>query len=332
MPYLSSSNNPWIEDAVEGISGQNIYVDPDVSGGAALTDALASVVPGDGSIAVVVLPANAATDTPYNTYILEQLTAGASQQTVIVAIGDDLQAASAAIGDDALRIANENESSGGSLQDQLVETVTEISAETPTSPGGGSEVAGPAIPLVIGGVVLIAAAVTAIGLIARRRRSATSVSTDPVPAGIRLRVNRLRELRADYAAVPGSPVAAETAAGIDALASHVEQLFIRLDAKAGEDQSVLAEAEYSDKLARLVAALDRDYLLDLLTRPDLWDAPDERIAEVREALTAVSTQIVDNIKQVNARKGLLFQVSLDSLIGRSELRDWERQFKQSSGE
>lgn len=331
MPYLSSSNNPWLEDAVAGISGQNIYVDPDVSGGQALTDALAGVVPGDGSIAVVVLPGDAARDTPYNTYILEQLTAGASQQTVIVAIGDDLQAASATI-DDALRIANENESSGGSLQDQLLETVTEISAETPTSSGSDSGVAGPVIPLVIGGVVLVAAAVTAAGLIARRRRRTAAVSIDPVPAGIRLRVNRLRELRADYAAVPGSPVAAETAAGIDALASHVEQLFIRLDAKAGEDQSVLAEAEYSDKLARLVAALDRDYLLDLLTRPDLWDAPDERIAEVREALSSVTTQIVDNIKQVNARKGLLFQVSLDSLIGRSELRDWERQFKQSSGE
>lgn len=331
MPYLSSSNNPWLEDAVAGISGQNIYVDPDVSGGQALTDALAGVVPGDGSIAVVVLPGDAARDTPYNTYILEQLTAGASQQTVIVAIGHDLQAASATI-DDALRIANENESSGGSLQDQLLETVTEISAETPTSSGSDSGVAGPVIPLVIGGVVLVAAAVTAAGLIARRRRRTPAVSIDPVPAGIRLRVNRLRELRADYAAVPGSPVAAETAAGIDDLASHVEQLFIRLDAKAGEDQSVLAEAEYSDKLARLVAALDRDYLLDLLTRPDLWDAPDERIAEVREALSSVTTQIVDNIKQVNARKGLLFQVSLDSLIGRSELRDWERQFKQSSGE
>lgn len=333
MPYLPASNNPWIDDAVDGISGQNIYVDPDVNGAQALTDALAGVVPGDGSIAVVVLPAAAATDTPYNTYILEQLTADASQQTVIVAIGDDLQAASAAIGDDALRIANENESSAANLQSALVETVTEISAETPTSPGGGDPGAvGAVIPLVIGGVVLVAAAVTAAGLIARRRRRTPAASTDPVPAGIRLRVNRLRELRADYAAVPGSPVAAETAAGIDALASHVEQLFTRLDAKAGEDQSVLAEAEYSDKLARLVAALDRDYLLDLLTRPDLWDAPDERIGEVREALSAVSTQIVDNIKQVNARKGLLFQVSLDSLIGRSELRDWERQFKQSSGE
>jgi len=334
MPYLAASDNPWIDDAVEGISGQNIYVDPDVSGGQALTDALSGVVPGDGSIAVVVLPADAARDTPYNTYILDQLTAGASQKTVIVAIGDDLQAASSAIpSDDALRIANENEVSGSNLQDQLVETVQEISAEAPTSPGGGDAGAGgAAVPLVIGGVVLVAAAVTAFGLIARRRRRTTPASTDPVPAGIRLRVNRLRELRADYAAVPGSPVAAETAAGIDALASHVEQLFIRLDAKAGEDQSVLAEAEYSDKLARLVAALDRDYLLDLLTRPDLWDAPDERIGEVREALAAVSTQIVDNIKQVNARKGLLFQVSLDSLIGRSELRDWERQFKQSSGE
>ena len=331
MPSLSASNNPWIDDAVAGISGQNIYVDPDVSGGPALTDALTSVVPGDGSIAVVVLPADAARDTPYNTYILEQLTAGASQQTVIVAIGDDLQAASATI-DDALRIANENESSGGSLQDQLLETVTDISAATPTSSGDDTLVANPVIPFVIGGVVLVAAAVTAFGLIARRRRRTTPTSTDPVPAGIRLRVNRLRELRADYAAVPGSPVAAETAAGIDALASHVEQLFIRLDAKAGEDQSVLAAAEYSDKLARLVAALDRDYLLDLLTRPDLWDAPDERIAEVREALSSVTTQIVDNTKQVNARKGLLFQVSLDSLIGRSELRDWERQFKQSSGD
>lgn len=333
MPSLSSSDNPWIEDAVAGISGQNVYVDPDVSGGAALTDALADVVPGDGSIAVVVLPADAARDTPYSTYILDQLTAGASQKTVIVAIGDDLQAASASIpSDDALRIANENEASGANLQDQLIETVQEISAETPTSPGGGDAAGGAVIPLVVGGVVLVAAAATVVGLIARRRRRTPAASTDPVPAGIRLRVNRLRELRADYAAVPGSAVAAETAAGIDALASHVEQLFIRLDAKAGEDQSVLAEAEYSDKLARLVAALDRDYLLDLLTRPDLWDAPDERIGEVREALSAVTTQIVDNIKQVNARKGLLFQVSLDSLIGRSELRDWERQFKQSSGE
>nr|WP_314842312.1 hypothetical protein [uncultured Microbacterium sp.] len=330
MPFTTTSNNPWLDDALAGISGQNIYVDSDVSGSAGLAEALAGAVPDDGSIAVVVLPAAARDASEYSTQILDQLSRSADQQTVIVAIGDDLMADSATV-DDALRIANENEASAPDTQTALIETVQEISAETSTSPGGGVADAGSAMPLVIGGVVLVAVAVTAIGLIARRRRTPAR-SADPVPLGIRLRVTRLRELRADYAAVPGNPVAAETAASIDLLASHVEQLFLRLGAKAGEDQSVLAEVEYSDKLARLVAALDRDYLLDLLTRPDLWDAPDERVAEVREALAALSTQIVDNIKQVNARKGLLFQVSLDSLIGRSELRDWERQFRQGSGD
>ena len=335
MVISAASGSGWIDDAIAGLDAGNVYVAPGVSGASGLTDALSGVVPADGSIAVVVLPKDAGLDSPYSTYILEKITGAADQQTVVLAIGNDLMADSAIDGQEAMRIANENETAaGGNTQTALVETVQQIVEETPTSPGGGA--GGGAdwlLPVVIGGAVLLAAGGTAIGLLTRRRRAPQAVAAaDPVPAGIRLRVNRLRELRADYANLPNNPVAAETATRIDALASHVEQLFVRLDAKAGEDQSVLAEAEYSDKLARLVAALEPDYLLDLLTRPDLWDTPDERVGEVRDALTAVTTQIVDNIKQVNARKGLLFQVSLDSLIGRSELRDWERQFKESAGE
>jgi hypothetical protein len=328
MLNFSVSNNPWLQDAIDGIQTTNVYVDPGVDGADSLVAMLTASVRSD--VVVVVLPAEAGQNLPYNGYVLERLTDEASQQTVIVAIGDDLMADSSVVAD-ALKIANENEGSGP-LQNSLVETVQEISDQIPIGGGGDSTTGGADIlmPVVIGAVVLVAAAGTAIGLLARRRRKAPAASADPVPPGIRLRVNRLRELQPFYASIPGNGVAAETAAGIDALASHIEQLFIRLDAKAGEDQSAMAEVEYSDKLARLVAALDRDYLLDLLTRPDLWDAPDERIGEVREALSAVTTQIVDNIKQVNARKGLLFQVSLDSLIGRSELRDWERKFNQGS--
>ncbi|WP_133192755.1 hypothetical protein [Microbacterium sp. TPD7012] len=333
--FIAAASDPsGVDDAIAALQSGNIYVAPKVPDASGVTDALTGVVPDDGSIAVVVLPEGADISSVYALEILDRLTERSPQQTIVLAVGDDVQADSAVIGsEEALRIANESESAaGGDTQAALIETVQQIVEESPSSPGGS--VGGGAdflLPVVIGGVVIVAGIGTAIGLIARRRRK-PAASADPVPAGIRLRVNRLRELRADYAALPGNPVAAETAAGIDALASHVEQLFVRLDAKAGEDQGVLAEAEYSDKLARLVAALDRDYLLDLLTRPDLWDAPDERVGEVREALAAVSTQIVDNIKQVNARKGLLFQVSLDSLIGRSELRDWERQFKKSAGE
>jgi len=335
MIIAAASDLSGVDDAIAALQSGNIYVASKVDDASAVTDALTSVVPTDGSIAVVVLPEDADISSVYALEILDKLTAQSPQQTIVLAIGDDVQADSAVIGrEEALRIANESEGAAdGNTQAALVETVQQIVEETPSAPGGstggGADLL---LPVVIGGVVILAGIGTAIGLVARRRRKKPAASADPLPAGIRLRVNRLRELRADYAALPGNPVAAETAVGIDALASHVEQLFVRLDAKAGEDQSVLAEAEYSDKLARLVAALDRDYLLDLLTRPDLWDAPDERVGEVREALSAVTTQIVDNIKQVNARKGLLFQVSLDSLIGRSELRDWERQFKKSAGE
>ncbi|PRB10735.1 MULTISPECIES: hypothetical protein [unclassified Microbacterium] len=334
MHQLSATGNPWLDPAIDAIGSTNVYVDHQVKGWQSLQEELSGSVP--SNVVVVVLPDAARENIPYDSYIVDKLSDAASQPTVIVAVGKDLTAKSSVV-DDALKIANENDAKAATdLKGGLLETVQEISAEIPA--GGGSPGTGGAdvlMPVVIGGVVLIAAAGTAIGLLARRRRRAPAsppVNTDPVPAGIRLRVSRLRELAPSYAAVSGNPVAAETAASIDALASHIEQLFARLDAKAGEDQSAMAEAEYSDKLARLVAALDRDYLLDLLTRPDLWDDPEERIGEVREALNAVTTQIVDNIKQVNARKGLLFQVSLDSLIGRSELRDWERQFKQSSGD
>jgi hypothetical protein len=338
MIIVAGSDLSGVTDLVTGaLQSENVYVAPGVKGGDALTAALAEAVPADGSIAVVVLPADADLGAAFDLELLERITKDAPQKTVVLAIGDDLQAASKSIDtDDALAIANTNEAAAGDdTQTALVETVQQIVEETPSSPGATGTGGGAdwLLPVVIGGAVLLAAAGTAIGLLARRRRAPKAVAaSDPVPADIRLRVNRLRELRVAYANVPDNAVAAETAAGIDALASHVEQLFVRLDAKAGEDQSVLAEAEYSDKLSRLVAALEPDYLLDLITRPDLWDAPEERIGEVREALAAVTTQIVDNIKQVNARKGLLFQVSLDSLIGRSELRDWERQFKKNSGE
>ncbi|MGH3691649.1 MAG: hypothetical protein ACRDT7_15975 [Microbacterium sp.] len=337
MIIAAASDLSGVTDAVTGaLQSSDLYIASGVKGGDALTAALTDVIPGDGSIAVVVLPSDADLGKVYDLELLTRISEKIPQKTVVVAIGEDIQAASTVMdSNDALAIANTNEAAaGGDTQTALVETVLQIVEETPSSSDGSAGGGGDWIlPVAIGGVVLLAAAGTAIGLLARRRRAPKpAVAADPVPAGIRLRVNRLRELRTDYATVPNNPVAAETAAGIDALASHVEQLFVRLDAKAGEDQSVLAEAEYSDKLARLVAALEPDYLLDLLTRPDLWDAPDERVAEVREALVAVTTQIVDNIKQVNARKGLLFQVSLDSLIGRSELRDWERQFKEGSGE
>jgi hypothetical protein len=131
--------------------------------------------------------------------------------------------------------------------------------------------------------------------------------------------------------VAGHPLAGQTAQDLQAIAGNVTELFERLAGRGSESQRRLAEIEYGDKLAKLSAAVDRKYLLDILTHPQLWDDPDERISEVRDAVVAVSEQLVENIKQVNAQRALHFQVSLDSLIGqRKELRDWEKEFNRAT--
>ena len=154
-----------------------------------------------------------------------------------------------------------------------------------------------------------------------------------MPEGIRTQVQTLQALSVDYAAVgvTGHPLAGQTAQDLHAIAGNVTELFERLAGKASEAQRRLAEIEYGDKLAKLTAAVDRKYLLDILTHPQLWDDPDERISEVRDAVVAVSEQLVENIKQVNAQRALHFQVSLDTLIGRrKELRDWDREFDRAA--
>ena len=126
MPSISASSNPWLGDAIEAVKSGNVYVDSGVKGQSDLQGALANAVSDDGSIAVVVLPAEAGRDAPYATYYLEQLTKAAPQKTVILAIGDDLMADSSVIAsDEALRIANENEGSGNGLQANLIETVAD---------------------------------------------------------------------------------------------------------------------------------------------------------------------------------------------------------------
>jgi hypothetical protein len=336
----AGSDGSWLDDAANGLKQSPVYVDEDVAGVSQLQETLAQQVPKDHSIAVVVLPKEALLESGgTSTYLLDTLFQGSDYGTLVVAIGGDLQADSHTIGrDKAMQIANESESAAdGNVQSALVETVQHIEAAEPATGGTNGGAADPVIAwlLPVGIVVaVVAAGVATTFAVLRRRRRGRTGGAAPIPASIAERLNRLRALQQGYARLgaAGNVTAAQTAAGIDALAGTVAQLFPRLDAKAAADQRSLAEVEYTDKLGRLVAALDRDYLLDLLQNPRLWEAPEERIREVQDALAAVSQQALDNVKQVNARKALHFQVSLDSLVGRDELRDWEREFKRNSGE
>ena len=161
-----------------------------------------------------------------------------------------------------------------------------------------------------------------------------SLMVDPTPPRIRASMARLIALRNLYLV----PAAAEDRAAlavigqVDSVVANVTDLFRRLSVKAYREQRGLVQAEYEDKLDTLAAALDRDYLLDMLANPHLWDDPEQRIRDVQLALDAVNAQILRNIKQINSRRSLLFQVKIDGLMGpRKEREDWQRAFDEALG-
>lgn len=328
----------YVDDAADALSSGSVYVSREVDGSTALTDQLQTQI-GDASIGVAVFSDNAALEAS-GPEIVSELAGRTGFDTIIVAVGDDLSAGSRVLeSGEAMRIANQAESAGGTLEESLTQTVQTIaqeSAPAPVDTGGGAGVA--VLALAIGAAVVVAGVVAAFAAIRARRsragRGQSGQGGQELTASVQGPLSTLRALSGEYAALGAADnqTAAQTARDIDAITTNTTQLFGRLAEKGAEDQRQLAEIEYGDKLAKLSAALDRRYLLDILVNPHLWDDPDERVVEVRDAVDAVSEQLVDNIKQVNARRGLHFQVSLDTLRSRrKELRDWDREFRRADG-
>ncbi|MGX5771032.1 hypothetical protein ACWKWN_09785 [Microbacterium trichothecenolyticum] len=324
----------YVDEAEEALAQNNVYVSDEVQGADALRQTLEQQVT-DESIAVAVFSDNAALEATGGDIVTE-LAGLPGYQTIIVAVGDDLSAGSRVLETgEALRIANEAEDSADSLEDAILQTVDGVVAATPAEASQGGGVDG---GLVVGGVlglVVLVAAGGALWAVLRRRRHGTSGHHAPLPDTVRPLVGRLRALSGEYAAAgaSGNRDATEVAGEIVTVANNTTQLFDRLDRKGDEGQRATAAVEYGETLRKLTAALDRDYLLDILQHPDLWDDPVDRVREVRTALTSFSTELLENIKQVNARRGLHFQVSLDGLIGRrKELQEWDRAFERADGD
>lgn len=185
--------------------------------------------------------------------------------------------------------------------------------------------------------ILAAGAAVGVWFLRRRARGNPSKATreaDTAPPRIRAGIAKLMALRQLYLApaAAGDRVALAVIGQIDSVVANVTDLFRRLRTKAYKEQRDLAQAEYEDKLDTLAAALDSDYLLDMLANPRLWDNPEQRIRDVQGAIEALDAQLLRNIRQINARRGLVFQGALDGLMGpRKAMDDWQRDFDQASG-
>jgi len=107
---------------------------------------------------------------------------------------------------------------------------------------------------------------------------------------------------------------------INGLVAETNELFRRLRDTGTPQQLRMATVQYADTLDKVVKCVSPGYLKDVIDNPGLWQHPDERVAEVRTALDAVSEQIVENTRQVNARADLDFQVALSRLTAIAEDR------------
>lgn len=337
MTQVFAAASGYVDPAIEALQTQQVYVDPGVSGAKELQAKLEQEVSGQ-DIAVVVLPKVAEVEGT-STEILRKLTDANNGHhgTVIVAVGDDLSAASGVLGKgEAMGIANEAESVG-SLEGALTQTVEGVVAATPAgSTGGGGLDGGLVLGLAIAAAVVVAGITVPLGILrSRRKKRAVTAATGVFPEQIKADIAALRSFVPVYVAAgnAGGGVAQRTARSIDVLATNTGELFTRLARRPDDGQISLAGVEYDDKLRKLSAALHPEYLLDIVRNPHLWDDPKERISEVERALDAVSDELLQNIKQVNASRALQFQVSLDGLVGgRKELQDWDRDFKAASGD
>ncbi|MFK4835522.1 hypothetical protein ACI3KY_07335 [Microbacterium sp. ZW T2_14] len=330
---VATDGQGYVDDAVDGIGADGVYVSAEVPGAAALEDQLQAQI-GEESIGVAVFSDNASFEASGPDIVAQLAAAHPECETIIVAVGDDLSAGSRVLEQgEAMRIANQAEMPGGDLDAALTETIQGVVAVSPDPAGSGD--GGPFLGIAIGAAVLVAAGGAVWGVLRARRRNRPVPARHALPEPVRAHVQTLQALTAEYARAGSAGVAqaGEVAAQVGLIAQNTTELFDRLDRKGEEGQRSIAAVEYGETLRKLTGALDRDYLLDILTHPDLWDDPDERVREVRTALASFSTELVENIKQVNARRGLHFQVSLDGLMGRrKELQDWDRAFESADGE
>ncbi|WP_111718973.1 hypothetical protein [Homoserinimonas sp. OAct 916] len=195
-------------------------------------------------------------------------------------------------------------------------------------------------PTVFGWVLLAvlaaAAAIQATIWSLRLRGTNARVPQEPdaVPRRIRALIQKLMVIRQQYLARvdAGDRTAPAVIGEVDSLVANVTELFRRLQVKADDTQSGHAQVEYEDKLSKLVAILDRDYLLDVLANPRLWDDPEQRMREAQGAIESVNAHLLDSIVKVNARRGMLCEVALQGLMGpRKAMDDWQRDFDKASG-
>lgn len=327
-PVGVAQANSYQDDAIQALQGSQVYVESSVSlpneteVGQALQGA---------DIAVAVLPSFAVNSLTPQSFARELLS-GTEYGTLVVILDGNQQPLSV-----AYRTAPSEESAkavyailsenDNDLSQALVPIIEQLksgaSAPSPDESNGSTSdsSAGGFVGgfLLVMGLALIACIIYALTIGRRKFRESHQGNSeaplgkiaDVVPSKLHVLIRQLDDLASKHLQLEHGSLTPD----LKIIVRNVQELFARLSKKGTNGQRGIAEVEYVDKLTKLNEALGENYYLDIVKHPELWDDSQKRLDSVSEAVQAVKSQLIENIKQVNASKDLEFQVVLDSLVG-----------------
>lgn len=314
----------FVSESITALAAKNVFIDSSATMSYANEISAAfSASP----IAVVALP-SMSTSTFSASDLAKQILAGTNgkYKTVIVMVDSSRDSFGVASngGDSALIAKTLNEANKGDGGEAILQTNLKVikaasSAQTSTStqadsaPVNNNVVAYGGTSIAI--AVLLGAAVFALSKNKRKvKKKALSASVreqiTALPEDLRkvsnefLEITQLHELNGSNSIL---------APQLQKIFTNFTELFARIERKGTEQQSRMASVQYIDTFTKLNSALGKDYYLDILRHPDLWENAQQRLKEVETAVSATSSEIITNIKQVNASKDLEFKVALESL-------------------
>lgn len=313
----------FVSESINGLVAKNVFIDSSASMNYA--NEISAAFTGS-SIGVVSLP-QMSTSTFSASALANQILTGTNgkYKTIIVMVDSSHDSFGvASTGDTALIAKTLNEANNGDGGEAILKsnlTIVKASANTQTTTSTQAD-SGPADNSVVlyGGTslaiaVLVTAAIVALSKDKRKAKKKTVSASlreqlTALPEDLRKVANEFVEIKQLHE-LPGTN--SMLAPELNKIFTNFTELFARIDRKGTEQQKRMASVQYIDTFTKLNSALGKDYYLDIRLHPDLWDNAQQRLQEVETAVSATSTEIVTNIKQVNASKDLEFKVALESL-------------------
>lgn len=300
----------YLDEAVQALQTGNVYVSVETQTIDAATKERLEQQTAGTNIGIVILPESARTEAGDLPQFVVDIARDSGKETVIVAVGSDLEAASRTLSyGSAGKLANDLERSSSSTGEALVEFVTEARSTQPVSPpqsGAEPDLSG---GIGITAIVLIAAVIGAgvFAWVRSRRRPQVHPTQRQEAVNI---PNPIKELLAEVRMQIPNIKDAEMREQLEQATTDTQELFTRLIRKKSNEIHQTT-ASYEGMMASVRNMLVK--YADVQAHPRYYPDSKTLLTEGRVAAAQYAAGVLKNIQEVEQGSLTDFKVDIKML-------------------